>query len=260
MAHSALLAAQAALQQRRAAWRQQRQTKGLPLYTDDAGRAVAAPDPAPASLRDIPWHSLPDHLGWGSNALTTHLRSRRANPAVVPSIIEEAPGAGPPAQPSATIPSQAARATLAVAPDIALAILKAKQAAAGRLWYLLRCLDTAGRGWFALAEVRQLASDDASPYRFCGRRQLRNLLQAGAPLFWQLDADRLWLRRPARVAAALGLAQVVHRPVALSPTQLLGPLKQVKAQLYATLHSARTPNRVDRNQTPTISAHRPPND
>ncbi|MCB0012650.1 MAG: hypothetical protein KDE34_12135 [Anaerolineales bacterium] len=251
MAHSALLAAQVALQQRRAAWRQHRMAHGLPVHTDDAGRALATADPAPASLQDIPWQTLPDHLGWGSHALTAHLRPRQpaatAPAAAASSIIEERL---PDSSQAATNTEPSPKTSLAISPDIALAILKAKQAAAGRLWYVLRSLDTAGRGWFNLADVRQIATHRQNAFHFCGRRQLRNLLRAGESLFWQQRGERLWLRRPARVAAALGLDKIVHRPVALHPQQLLGPLKQVKSQLYATLHSARTPNSADRNRAP----------
>lgn len=184
MAHSALLAAQAALQQRRAAWRQHRMANGLPVHTDDAGRAVAIADPAPAALKDIPWQTLPAHLGWGSDALTAHLRPRPpaapAPAATTSSIIEERL---PDASQTATNTDPSPRTSLAISPDIALAILKAKQAAAGRLWYVLRCLDTDGRGWFNLADVRQIATHKQNAAHFCGRRQLRNLLRAGESLF-----------------------------------------------------------------------------
>ena len=228
------------------------------------------PDPNPTKLNEISWHTLPDHLGWESIHLTRLMKRRRrhladaAKPGAT--VLEKCPGyeAAPIIEEALAAPARTqlvnARPTLPVSPDIALAILKANQAAAGRLWYLLRCLDKQGRGWLHLTNIRQLIADKNSDYHVCGRRQLRNLLQAGTPLFWQIEGDRLWLRRPARVAAHLGLEKVVYRPVAIPHTQFLGPLKQVKAYLYATLHSTRTPNSPHHKRAPTVGTPRPPND
>ena len=270
---SALLAAQQQLRQRRAAQRQHRLAKGLPIHTDGHGsrsqagkRVSTSPDPDHKTIQDISWQSLPHHLGWGNGRLTTLMRKRQATQPVDNSerftarndgqnggvdsdtlIIVEAPAANAGAR------AETRRADIAISPDIALAIIRTKRSAAGRLWYLLRALDGQGKGWHDLAAVRPLVTTPSGQYRICGRRQLRNLLRQGDGLFWQLQADRLWLRRPARVAAALGLTKVVHRPVTLPLAKLLGPLKTVKAQLYAALHSARTPNHSNRNK-PTCSA------
>ncbi|HMT21745.1 MAG TPA: hypothetical protein PKE20_10975, partial [Promineifilum sp.] len=84
-----------------------------------------------------------------------------------------------------------------VFPDLALAMLRTKTAAAGRVWLLLRHADAAGRGRVAVDEATRLLTDDGSPLRVCGRRQLANLLRAGEGLYWQRDTDRHgaeWLR------------------------------------------------------------------
>lgn len=134
-----------------------------------------------------------------------------------------------------------------VYPDIAMAILRRKKAAAGRVWLLLRHWDSAGRGRVAVDEAaRRLSGTDGE--RICGRRQLANLLRAGEGLFWRRDRDhngRDWLRLAsvARLAAGLGVERLTARPVGVPVARLLGSIGEVRAQLYATFHSGRT--RID---------------
>ncbi len=132
-----------------------------------------------------------------------------------------------------------------VFPDLALAMLRTKTAAAGRVWLLLRHADAAGRGRVAVDEATRLLTDDGSPLRVCGRRQLANLLRAGEGLYWQRDTDRHgaeWLRPAgvARVAAALGVARLGGSPVAVPLGELTGTIGRVRAHLYAAFHSGRT--------------------
>ena len=131
-----------------------------------------------------------------------------------------------------------------VYPAIALGILRHEGVAAGRVWLLLRHLDAAGRGWVELDAVRAALCDRESPLRLCGRRRLRQLLAEGENIFWQREAragapDRLWLRGPARVAAALGVDRLVGRPVGVPVAALLGGIGDARAQLYATFHAGR---------------------
>ena len=132
-----------------------------------------------------------------------------------------------------------------VHPDIALAILRRKKAAPGRVWLLLRQADAAGRGRVAVAEAVRLLSGGASPWRICGRRQVANLLAAGDGLFWQRDrgrdgAEYLRLHSAARVAAALGVARLGGSPVAVPVAELTGTIGRARAHLYAAFHSGRT--------------------
>ena len=136
-------------------------------------------------------------------------------------------------------------ANVKVIPDIALAMLRTKTAAAGRVWLLLRHADAAGRGRVAVDEAARLLTSDGSPLRVCGRRQLANLLRAGEGLYWQRDTDRHgveWLRPAgaARVAAALGVARLAGSPVAVPLGELTGTIGRVRAHLYAAFHSSRT--------------------
>ena len=135
--------------------------------------------------------------------------------------------------------------TVRLQPALALAILGAEQASAGRIWLLLRFLDKAGQGWLPADLVREQLTQKESSSRVCGRRQLRNLLNRGQDIFWERQQDqagsreRIWLKSPARVAAALGLERLAGRPVEIPLAALLGGIGQVRAHFYATFHSSR---------------------
>ncbi len=129
-------------------------------------------------------------------------------------------------------------------------MLREERTAAGRLWLLLRALDTPGRGMVTLADARAALTDKQSPLRLCGRRRLRQLLAEGEGVFWTRErprthpdgeeGDRLRLFGAARVAAALGVPRLAGRPVAVPVAALLGPIGDARAHLYATFHSGRT--------------------
>jgi hypothetical protein len=127
-------------------------------------------------------------------------------------------------------------------------------AASGRIWLLLRYLDTDGRGWLYVDQVQQRLCDKESDLRVCGRRQLRSLLHQGQGLFWQRDKERLWLRSAARVATALDVERLRGRPVALPLSVLLGGIGQVRAHFYASFHSGRAANEKEKAGGPISRA------
>ena len=132
-----------------------------------------------------------------------------------------------------------------VFPDIALAMLRTKTAAAGRVWLLLRHFDAAGRGRVAAEDAARWLTGDEPATRICGRRQWGNLLRAGDGLFWERDTGRdgaewLRLRSAVRVAAALGVRRMSGSPVAVPLASLTGTIGQARAHLYAAFHSGRT--------------------
>jgi hypothetical protein len=128
---------------------------------------------------------------------------------------------------------------VALYPSLALALLKGKETAAGRVWLLLRYLDREGRGWLAAAEVRAALAGPESPLRICGRRQLRTLLEKGDGRFWQRDKQRIWLRSLPKVADALAAGRFSGSRVELPLAVLLAPIGDFRAHLYATFHSSR---------------------
>ncbi len=157
------------------------------------------------------------------------------------------PAPAEPAPPEPEPADSALRPAVKVYPDVAMAILRRKKAAAGRVWLLLRHRDAEGRGRVALDDAIRLLTRDETT-RICGRRQLGNLLAAGDGLFWRRDTDRAggqWLRlaSTARVAAGLGVPRLALRPVAVPVAHLTGTIGQARAHLYAAFHSGRS--RVD---------------
>ena len=198
--------------------------------------AAAAERPA-----DITLAILPAHLGWGSTGLTAVLRRQQKQPAEQPADETQsrpAPPSHPPAPSSAPVPPSSPD-RVRLYPDIGLAMLREGAAAPGRLWLLLRHLDSEGRGSIRIAVAQEQLTRKNSPIRLCGRKQLQNLLREGEDIFWVQEDGRLWLRSAARVAAALGVARLTGRPVILPVAVLLRGMKQFKAHLYAAFHSGR---------------------
>jgi hypothetical protein len=152
---------------------------------------------------------------------------------------QQPPDIGPTPQPPET-----ELGTVKIQPDLALGMLQQGVAAAGRVWLLLRHLDGDGRGWLALDQVQDHLTGGESPFRICGRRNLRVLLQQGRQIFWLREKvaggrDRLWLKSTAKVALALGVGRLGSRPVDLPLQVLLSGMGQVRAHFYATFHSGR---------------------
>ena len=61
-------------------------------------------------------------------------------------------------------------------PDFALALLRDQQTAVGRVWLLLRHLDTDGRGWVTVKAARAALAKKGSPLKVVGWRRLRQIL------------------------------------------------------------------------------------
>ena len=261
--------------------RSQAQTAGEQAAAHGAQRLVDAPATAlPAScLRTAasrsPAAALPPHLGWGSEGLTAVLRKESATAAQAKTVQAEispakaylSAGASAATRPgngdnsAGQLPdSQLAPdnrrppdAAVKLYPDIGLGMLRRGLAAPGRLWLLLRCLDTRGKGSFRIVVLEKTITDKNSPYYLCGRRQLRNLLKAGEGVFWQRDREHLWLRAAARVAYNLGVVRLTGQPVAFPLTALLGGIGQFRAELYAAFHSGRIRSRPQSQRARPIS-------
>jgi hypothetical protein len=213
-------------------------------------RAAAAevPGPSPTPLVNGPEYPLPKHLGWGSQppalpALTEALRRAQGR-----QPYRRAPGpsknSGPahspvPLSSSSGSSSPAALPEVRLYPDLALAILRRRLAAAGRIWLLLRHMDAVGRGWVTIEQARLQLTEQGSSLRVCGWRQLRKLLAQGEGLFWERSNQRIWLRALPRVAAALEVQRLGRRPVALPLPLLLGGIGTLRAHFYAAFHSGR---------------------
>jgi hypothetical protein len=130
--------------------------------------------------------------------------------------------------------------TIKVYPDIAIGLLREEQVAAGRLWLLLQAVDAQGRGWIEEQATRRWFTDKRASLRFCGVRQLRNLLARGEGTFWVRGNGRIWLRSVAKVAYSLKVPRLRMRPVAVPVCVLRQKIGTVRAHLYATFHSSRS--------------------
>lgn len=237
--------------------------------TGDSPPATGRRPLAPSSTLADLVAALPPHLGWDSAAMTNHLRpvvaggwSLAAGEEAVAgrwplAAGEEASvtGDGPPTTrdgPPATghwqpvtsnqppVSSHQRPATISLHPTLALALLQQGRVAEGRLWLLLRALDSEGRGWWARGEITAVLADPASATALCTPRYLRQLLAEGEGLFWRQDKQgQVWLRGQAKVAASLGLRRLNGRAVELPLSVLFQPIGELRAHLYASFHSGR---------------------
>lgn len=279
-----LLAAQRRLKLLQKQFQEERATHGQFANADDDNRL-----PGPDSLLLPKAHPLlistvdfPDHLGWESTTLTAALRAghqrRKRNR-------ETAGGRQQPVdkgqQPTSNRknasnflnsysqqPVRQARSrqwspstheacpspSVKLYPDLALAMLRQGQVAAGRIWLLLKYLDKDGRGWIRIDEARKQLTNKKSGLYVCGWRQLRNLLAQGENIFWLRQSERIWLHATVKVAASLGIWHLKYRPVALPLAHLRQSIGTIRAHFYASLHSSRSKaSNADRKQSQPIA-------
>jgi len=207
-----------------------------------AQRRAAVTDSIPQSTPTVysasPIEQLPAHLGWGSTTLTTVIRrlTPEASSSEAPPCVGQ--WSGVEAEPRCAVSSVPA-ATISLQPAIGLALLHEEQAAAGRVWLLLRYLDGVGQGWVTIRQAHEWLTVASSPYQICGGRQLRKLLAQGEGLFWRRRNGRIWLHGLAKTAANLKVSRLSGQPVRLPINALLGRVGVVRAHLYASFHSSR---------------------
>lgn len=124
-------------------------------------------------------------------------------------------------------------------PDIGLGMLRQSLAAPGRIWLLLRLIDTRGAGWVFTETARVQLTGKQAVLRVCGWRQMRNLLRQGEGIFWHRDKKRIWLHSLAKTARALGVSRLTGKPVKIPVSVLTGTIGDTRAHLYAAFHSGR---------------------
>jgi hypothetical protein len=132
-------------------------------------------------------------------------------------------------------------------PTMLLAMLKQNLEAPGRVYFLLRSIDTHGRGWLEIDDIRRKLTTKDSPWRICGWRRLRQLFKQGDGIFWQRDhKDRLWLKGVHKIAYALDCERLAGFPIRLPISTLLGGIQAVRGAFYAAFHSGRSKNPISR--------------
>lgn len=257
----ALAAAQKQLQERRQQRRRERLTQHLPIHTDAHGRLPLPQTKKPGTSRG----NDKSYRAWESQPLSQHLavrRERRTREAkyrealsrawLRPPTVENqrASHTPPPRDTLSVTPSD----TFTLHPDLAIAMLQHGCEAAGRVWLLLRALDSKGCGWVPVSRAREMLTDHESPLRICGWRQMRNLLAQGDGVFWERDdyretKARIWLRAPAKVASTLGVPRMRTKPVNVPIAVLLDGIGAVRAHFYTSYHSGRDSEQPIARQT-----------
>jgi len=150
--------------------------------------------------------------------------------------------------------SSIASASVIAHPTMLLAMLKQNLEAPGRVYFLLRSIDTYGRGWLEIADIRQMLTAKDSPWRICGWRRLRQLFKQGEGIFWQRDSkDRLWLKGAHKIAYALDCGRLLGFPIRLPISSLLGGIQAVRGAFYAAFHSGRASSPISRQTLQELS-------
>lgn len=194
---------------------------------------------------------------WSLRNAQAALQQRRlqlgiAKPALTqkpPDWPETAPAAS--ACPETTIQSSI---TVTVHPTIAMAILRQHLEAPARVYFLLRVIDSVGRGWLPLEQVREQLTKKESPLRICGWRRLRQLLKEGEGIFWHRDdQDRLWVKGAHRIAYTLGSGLLQGFPVALPTQAFLGGIQAVRAAFYGCFHGGRDSKPISRDTLRSVT-------
>ena len=252
-----LLEANRRLYELRAQTQAQRQSCGLSVDQvrqagDDLPWETTAPPAVEPTATAETIAALPEHLGWGSEALTAVLHRQWQesdnDQDWLPRLLETAAASSTAAEntqnPSANKPqSLVSNPGLAdwvkLYPDIGLGMMRQGLTAPGRLWLALRYLDQEGCGVLRIDIITKHLTNKTSTLRLCCPRQLRNLLQDGEGVYWTRDKEHIWLRSTTKVAHALGVERLTGRPVTLPVAALLDGIGTFRAHLYASFHGGR---------------------
>ena len=229
----ALLAAQARLLALRAQVCSQSQT---PSGTISACPAIPASAPTIAEQVAM----LPPHLGWGSQPLTAVIRQTPSTTLEsTQSLLQSLQVTPIPPPPKPLFPDHVRHH-----PSLGIAARRTKQVAPYRLWLACRALDCDGRGWLTIEQIRQIFTNQESPYRLYSWKRLKQILNQGHNTFWVWDRTnkRLWLTSVLNLTANLGLSHLSGHPVKLPIAVVTGRLAVFNAELYAAWHSGRRTN------------------
>lgn len=188
---------------------------------------------------------------WSLRNAQVALQQRRLQLGIAKPAVVQTPTNWPETEPAASTSLETtiqSSTTITVHPTIAMAILRQHLEAPARVYFLLRVIDSVGRGWLALEQVREQLTKKESPLRVCGWRRLRQLLKEGEGIFWHRDdQDRLWIKGAHRIAYTLDSGRLQGFPVALPTQALLGGIQGVRAAFYGCFHGGRDSKPISRN-------------
>ena len=235
MASSQLLLAQEKLRQLRAEAAKQKQND-LPWETEIRHESSI-------SIAD-----LPNHLGWGSTAVSQAIRYARAKKEKPLNQKINFEDIGCVMRDTCSVNNHASRIThhpktdfVTHYPSLGIAALQQSDVPCYRVWLMCRYLDDVGRGMVEVNKLKdELTGVDAALRLFSWKR-LRQTLYAGNGRFWHWNQEnnQLWLVGVAKVAVALNVPKLVGKRVQLPVKTITAGISQFKAHLYAAWHSGR---------------------
>lgn len=213
----------------------------------------------PLSGGASPLAAAPQETGtsWTLRNAQVALQQRRLQLGIAKPAVVQTPTNWPETEPAASTSLETtiqSSATVTVHPTIAMAILRQHLEAPARVYFLLRAIDSVGRGWLPLEQVREQLTQKESPLRICGWRRLRQLLKEGEGIFWHRDdQDRLWIKGAHRIAYTLNSGRLQGFPVALPTQALLGGIQGVRAAFYGCFHGGRESKPISRDTLRSVT-------
>lgn len=232
MASSQLLAAQEKLHQLRAEAAKQK-NDSPPWETDHAPETAV-------SVTD-----LPEHLGWGSTAVTQAMRyaqAKKENDSVAENndvlriayCVQKDDHAS-------RIMHHTPKDFVTHHPSLGIAALQQSDAPCYRVWLMCRYFDELGRGMLNVDLLKAQLTEANAEYRMFSWKRLRQILHAGNGRYWHWnqDQEQLWLVGVAKLAAALEVPKLTGKRVQLPVQTIIAGIGEFKAHLYAAWHSGR---------------------
>ena len=143
--------------------------------------------------------------------------------------------------------------TIVVHPSVMLALLEHNLEAAGRVYFLLKHLDSSNCGWIETSEARERLTNQASKTHVFSWRRLRQILAEGEGVTWQRKNGRIWLYSVARIAFNLDCHHLEGQPTMLPVQALLGGIQDVRAHFYASFHNGRQSTPISRERITAVT-------
>lgn len=207
-------------------------TRLLALRQQQVGKGSPSPN-SPCPQISGSRLQLPPHLGWGSAGLTAVLAKPEPTKfqALTPKLVA----------PYDKEKASSERKTLKHFPSLGIAALKKRLVPHYQLWMACRWLDTQGRGWLDLEELKAGLTGNTAVLHLFSWRRVRQLLLQGSGLFWHLSkkTKRIWLNGAGTVAQSICSRRLSGTPVLLEKAALMQGIGTFKAHLYAAWHSGR---------------------
>lgn len=157
---------------------------------------------------------------------------------------------------SAQAVSKTSAELIPVYTSLAMALLQAKQIAAGRVWLLLHDHFNRQRGRSVISndELIALICAPNSPLRLFSSRQWHNIRQLGDGRFWDvLEGGQLYIHGIQHVLVTMDCCAVTSKRVYLRRSDLAKSVKSAKRVLYLSFDATRKANPISRASKQQVS-------